>query len=145
MNQIPPFDNIQFVQKDGYLTDSEKQNLIQLYQALKNYQRLNSVSGTSIIMDFDQNYVTTSSSLTTLTLPAVIPFGSTLAVYGYSSGGWKISQNANQNILYTNVFTTTGTGGSLSSTSQGDCVTLVCVVENLNFLVINYVGTLTPV
>lgn len=145
MNNLPPFDNTQLAQSNGNFTDGWRSNLTQLYQTLNNFDSLINVAGTSKTMGFDNNYVAMNSGLTTFLLPARCPFGSFIGVFGYGSGGWTITQNANQNILWTTFFTTTGTGGSLSSTAQGDCVLLFCVVQNLNFMAVNYIGSLAVV
>jgi hypothetical protein len=65
------------------------------------------------------------ATLVTLTLPASAVLGSTIRVIGSSIGGWKIAQNANQQILGVGVSTTAGTSGSLSSASKSDCVELI--------------------
>lgn len=68
------------------------------------------------------------ASLVTLTLPATAPQGSMMKVIGSSAGGWRIAQNANQQILLGSNSTTAGTGGSLSSSNKNDCVELVASV-----------------
>lgn len=71
-------------------------------------------------------YVTNNgATLVTYTLPATAPQGSVIEIIGRSLGGWKIAQNANQQIVGPGVNTTTGAGGSLSSSNKNDCVKLV--------------------
>ena len=70
------------------------------------------------------------------TLPATAIVGSVVEVIGNSADGWSIAQNASQLINIQGVFTTTGTGGSLSSTTFADCVKLVCVVTNTTWTAI---------
>jgi len=67
----------------------------------------------------------TPANLTTFTLPATAAIGTTFRIIGKAIGGWRIAQNANQQILGIGVSTTAGTGGSLSSASKSDCVELV--------------------
>jgi len=68
------------------------------------------------------------SSLVTLTLPATAPQGSVMKVVGSSAGGWKIAQNASQQIVQNNLSTTSGTSGSLSSSEKNNCVELIASV-----------------
>lgn len=85
------------------------------------------------------------ASLITFTLPVTAAEGTLISVAGFSSGGWKINQNASQNIRFGNQVTTTGTGGSLASSNQGDQVDLLCVVANTSWVVRAPVGNLTYV
>jgi len=67
------------------------------------------------------------ATLVTFTLPATSNFGDSFRVLGKSAGGWKIGQNATQQINYGNLPTTAGTGGSLASTNQYDSITCTCI------------------
>ena len=69
----------------------------------------------------------TPANLTTLTLPATPIQGDTIAITGYTAGGWKVAQNANQQIFMGNQSTTIGVGGSIASTHSKDCIRIVCV------------------
>ena len=69
----------------------------------------------------------TPANLTTLTLPATPILGDTIAVNGYTAGGWSIAQNANQQIFMGALSTTIGVGGSLSSTGAKDAIRITCV------------------
>jgi hypothetical protein len=73
------------------------------------------------------------ASLVTLTLPAIAPAGSLIAIQGASSGGWSISQNAGQTINIGSVATTAGVGGSIASTNAHDSFLMVCTTANTNF------------
>lgn len=84
----------------------------------------------------DNGYTANSASLITFTLPAVCAYGKYMRIGGVGAGGWKIAQNANQVIHYGNVDTTTGVTGYLASSNRYDCIELLCVVEDLEFLVI---------
>jgi hypothetical protein len=46
------------------------------------------------------------------------------------AGGWKIAQNASQNIQIGNLSSTSGTGGSIASTNQFDSIHFICTVAN---------------
>jgi hypothetical protein len=69
----------------------------------------------------------TPANLTTLTLPASPLLGDTIAVNGYTAGGWLIAQNANQQIFMGAQSTTIGVGGSIASTNAKDCIRITCV------------------
>lgn len=92
----------------------------------------------------NNGYVTDNgASLVTYTLPVTAALGSVIQIAGFSSGGWKIAQNASQLIHFGNQTTTTGTGGSLASSNTFDQVTIVCVVANTTWCVTSAVGNLT--
>ncbi len=71
-------------------------------------------------------YITDNGgTLVTYTLPATATQGSVIKVIGSSLGGWRIAQNASQQILGIGISTTTGVNGSLSSTNKSNCVELI--------------------
>jgi len=84
-------------------------------------------------------YVTTASTLTTLTLPTSIQLGQTLEVVGYGTGFWRLNQNSTQFIKFGNTGTTT-TSGILSATSAGDSVRMTCVSANTAFVITSSIG-----
>jgi hypothetical protein len=67
------------------------------------------------------------------TLPTVAQLGDSIRVTGFGSAGWIINQNSSQRIVVSNVSSTVGTSGSLSSQQQFDSVELICVQANLTF------------
>jgi hypothetical protein len=89
--------------------------------------------------------VDNGATLVTLTLPATAVQGSIFKVVGSSLGGWKIAQNASQQILGVGLSTTAGTSGSLSSSSKNDCVELIASVGGASTIwtVANFNGALT--
>jgi len=68
------------------------------------------------------------ASLVTYTLPTTANLGDFIEINGFSSGGWEIAQNANQQIHVGNTATTVGIGGSVASTNQFDSIRLRCAV-----------------
>jgi len=89
-------------------------------------------------------YVTTGNQA--VTLPVTAAVGTYLAVYSAKgSTGWSIVQLATQSIQFGASVTTTGTGGSLASTSVGDGVWLLCTTANNTWLVISSIGNITVV
>lgn len=97
----------------------------------------------------NNGYVTDNATLVTYTIPASPSFGDVIKVVGgtIGVGGWTIAQNALQQIVYGTSSTTVGTGGSLSSSKQFDCVELLCIVAGTSAVweVIDSDGNLTVV
>jgi hypothetical protein len=88
------------------------------------------VTGTSQTLAVNNGYFANNSGLVTFTLPTTFAVGSVFEVRGLNSGGWKISQNAGQQIISGNQATTVGTGGSLASANQYDVIRMVAAVAN---------------
>jgi hypothetical protein len=98
---------------------------------------------TPAVMAANTSYVADSASLLTFTLPTTCPFGTMFNVTGKGTGGWKIAQNAGQQINLGNTATTSGATGFLASTNTFDSVTLVCVAANTEFVVYSCIGNIT--
>lgn len=95
---------------------------------------VNLVSGTK--------YYANHAALSTGLLPTTAAKGSQILMRGQGTGGWRISQNANQKIHGASD-STTGTGGYLASQTQYDTVVLECMVANLEWIIVANRGTLT--
>ena len=87
------------------------------------------VTGTSQAMAVGNGYIANNASLITFTLPATAVIGDSLRVVGKGAGGWKIAQNATQQIVVGKLSATVGTGGSIASTHQSDCIELRCITS----------------
>ena len=70
------------------------------------------------------------ASLVTYTLPISAPQGAFIEIMGYSSGKWKIAQNAGQSIQVGSTNTNVGVTGSLAAILPSDTVRLVCILAN---------------
>jgi hypothetical protein len=104
----------------------------------------NTVPGTSQTMAASNGYYTTNVSTTTLTLPTSgCAAGTMMAVIGTGTGLWTIAQNAGQSIQFASQVTTTGTGGSLVASAQGNAVWLLCTVANTTWYVTQSIGNIT--
>lgn len=88
------------------------------------------VSGTTQSAAVGNGYIANNVSQVTVTIPTTFEIGEIIAVQGLGAGGWKIAQNAGQNIRVGNGVTTTGTGGSIQSTNQYDSIYLIGLVAN---------------
>jgi len=93
-------------------------------------------------MTVQTGYINNSASLITFTLPAAANPGDTVRIVGYGTGLWQVNQNAGQTIRFGKYNTTTGTGGSIASTNQGDSVEVVCVAANTLFVVASAMGNI---
>lgn len=92
------------------------------------------VETTNTALVKSNGYFANSASALTFTLPATAAVGDMFQVAAMNTGGWVIAQNAGQSIQWGNVFTTAGTGGSITSNStNGDWIFIVCNTANTGF------------
>lgn len=103
------------------------------------------VTGTTQAASVNSAYIANNAALVTITLPDTAAVGDIVRVVGKGAGGWKVAQNASENINFGNVTTTTGTGGYLASTLRYDSVELVCTIANTTWTAISSVGNITYV
>lgn len=103
------------------------------------------VTGTSQTAAVDNGYILNNVALVTITLPTTFAVGDVVVVIGKGAGGWKVGQPAGDNIQFGDLATTAGTGGSLQSTNQYDCVELIGIVANTTWAVHNSQGNITVV
>lgn len=120
--------------------------------ALPSFQAVSSSGVSWSVITADQTavvnsgYICNKASVLTLTLPTTAAVGTIIEVSGMNTAlGWKIGQNASQQIFFGTSTTTSGTGGSLASTNISDSVRLVCNTANLTWIVISSVGNITIV
>ncbi len=91
------------------------------------------VTSTSQSMAVNTGYIANNSALVTATLPSTSSVGDLVWIVGKGVGGWKIAQNAGQNIHFGNQDTTTGAGGHLDSSNQYDAIQLLCTAANTDW------------
>lgn len=104
------------------------------------------VTGTSQAAAVNNGYIANNAGLVTVTLPATSAVGDTVAVTGINNAtGWKVAQNAGNQVFFGTSSTTSGTGGSLASTNTRDTVYLVCMTANATWNVVTSVGNITVV
>ena len=96
----------------------------------------NEITGTTQTMAADQGYVTNNAGLVTLTLPTTAAFGTVINIVGKGAGGWKVAQNAGQNIQLGSSSSTVGVAGYIQSTNQFDSIDLLCTTANTTWTVI---------
>jgi len=92
------------------------------------------------VMEVNKRYIANSAALVTLTLPATAAVGAEFIVGANNSGGWRVNQNANQQIRWGTLESTEGTDGYALSQNVGDVIHLVCVEANTTFLAMPGIG-----
>lgn len=93
-------------------------------------------------------YIANKGTVLTMTLPASSAIGDMFTITGINTAlGWKIGQNANQQIFFGTSSTTVGVGGSLASAATRDTVTAVCVVAGASaaWNIVSSIGNITVV
>jgi len=100
------------------------------------------VAGTTQQAAGSANYIPNNASLVTITLPITAAVGSRLRVVGLGAGGWRVAQNASQLIHKSGTATTIGTGGHIDSSNRYDAATLVCIVANTEWSIVDSQGTI---
>ncbi|HLD90843.1 MAG TPA: hypothetical protein VI911_07525 [Patescibacteria group bacterium] len=103
------------------------------------------VTDASVQLAINKTYVSNRGTLQTLTLPDTAAFGSVIKLVGKGAGGWLIAQNAAESIHFLGTTTTVGVGGSLASTTQYDCIEIMCTVANVEWTVSSVHGNITVV
>lgn len=103
------------------------------------------VTTTTQALATDNAYGTNNASQVIATLPVTAAAGTVIEITGIGTGGWRIAQNASQQIHFGNLSTTVGTGGRIDSTSRRDSITLRCVVANTEWVVTGGVGNMDVV
>lgn len=91
------------------------------------WQNINS----NITMSSNNGYLCNKNSSITLTLPTTSALGDIISIITTNTGGFVLEQNASQFVRLGNVVTTTGTSGSITSSTIGDSLQLVCIRVNV--------------
>lgn len=89
----------------------------------------------------ENGYITKGAGSVQFILPAAASVGDTYRIVGYGNL-WTIAQNANQQMFLGIASTTVGAGGSFSALTIKDCVEIVCVTANLEFVVTDSEGNI---
>lgn len=104
------------------------------------------VTGTTQAAAVNSGYIANNAGQVTVTLPATSAVGDIVAVTGINNAtGWKIAQNAGNQIFFGVTSTTAGAGGSLTSAATRDVVWLLCTSTNANWQVVSSIGNITVV
>ncbi len=104
------------------------------------------VTGTTQAAAVNNGYIANNAGVVTITLPSTSSVGDIVSVTGINNAtGWKVAQNAGNQIFFGITSTTSGTGGSLQSTQTRDAIQLLCISANANWQVLSSVGNITVV
>lgn len=91
----------------------------------------------------NNGYFAVGGDAISLMLPPTSSTGDIISIALAGAASFTIIQGAGQSIQLGNLITTAGIGGSLSSTQQGDFITLICMTNNLKWFVASSVGNFT--
>lgn len=93
----------------------------------------------------ENGYICGGGGALSLALPATSAVGDIIEITLDGSTSFTITQTAGQSIKFGSGVTTTGVGGSVTSTQQGDSIRMVCSVANLRWNVLSAIGNPTIV
>lgn len=105
----------------------------------------NTISASQALVKANGYFCVSPGGALSLSLPATSTVGDTISVALSGATSWTITQAAGQAITFGSKTTTTGVGGSLSSTANGDTVTIVAWAANTSWYVISSMGNITVV
>lgn len=88
----------------------------------------------------NNGYICNGGAALSLLLPFVSSVGDILEITLDGAAGFQIRQNAGQTIKFGMFETTAGVGGSITSTSQGDSLRMVCSIANLRWVILSTMG-----
>ncbi len=110
----------------------------------------NPIAGTSQQMAIKNAYVCQNAGLTTLTLPATAAIGDCVLVANTptngNGGGFKVAQNAGQQIVFDNQATTVGATGFIDNSAGPNLTTsiiLQCIETNTTWAVFGSINSLS--
>jgi len=132
--------NVALVDSNGQLGSSAT-----LSPALGGAMTWTEVTGTSQAAAVGNGYITNNVALVTVTLPSTAAVGQRVAIVGKGAGLWKLAQNSGQTIHFGSTDSTTGTGGYLAATVRYDCLEVICITANTDWVVRDSVGSITIV
>lgn len=90
----------------------------------------------------ENGYITNNASLITLTLPASAAIGDSFRIAGMGAGGWRLSQLAGQTVHFGDKQTTIGTSGYVRSQQTFDCIEVICITVDTDWLIVSSHGNI---
>jgi hypothetical protein len=76
------------------------------------------------------------------TLPATMAIGQTIRLVGKGAAGWRIAQNAGQQVKFGMTNTTVGVDGFIESNYLTDAIEIICTTADTTFRVVSSVGVM---
>ncbi len=139
------FQNVSGVGSSGQILTSNGASNLPTWQAAPAGGLTWSVqTGTSVAGVANNGYIANNAGTVVVTLPATSAVGDTIAVTGINNAtGWKVAQNAGNQIFFGTSSTTSGATGYIQSAATRDTATLVCMTANATWNVISSVGNIT--
>ncbi|MGL6342389.1 MAG: hypothetical protein ACRC80_25000, partial [Waterburya sp.] len=113
-----------------------------------NFPVVNITSNTNAVVN--TTYHTNSATRINLTLPTTSAVGDRIKITGLGSGGWRITQNSGQSIVYLDLTSTAGTSGyletegTLVNNSRG-AITIECIAANTQWQAVDGIGVVNIV
>ena len=101
-----------------------------------------STIGASGTLAVNHGYICTGGAALSFALPATSAVGDMIAITLDGSTSWTITQGVGQQIRIGTLESTSGVGGFIVSTDQGDTVTMVCSVADTRWNVISAFGNI---
>lgn len=138
----PDASNIIYLLGTGDISVQGDPSINTLYISATGLPTWNKISASETLQT-NMGYICTGGTTLDLALPATSNVGDIIEVTLDGSTGFEITQGAGQSIKIGQAVTTTGTGGSLASTAQGDSFRMVCSVQNLRWNVLSVIGNPT--
>lgn len=86
-------------------------------------------------------YIVSGPSQVIFTLPVTANIGDTFKIINYN-GGWQLNQNTGQTLYMGTQATTSGSSGYCATTQIHESVTIICVVQNTDFLIQSSMGNI---
>ena len=94
------------------------------------------VTSLFLAMAPNNGYAANNAGQVTLLLPVFFNVGDIIEVAAFGAGGFQITQNAAQQIIFGLSSTTIGIGGTITSTQVGDSLMMKGIVENSSWMII---------
>lgn len=133
----PPLYDVLTKKQNDYLSEIWQSWLGTFYQTLVQKFELWSLVINNLTMEITNGYYCNGATQLSLLLPVTADVGDYIEVAAINAAGWKVIQNATQQIQVGSVSTTLGITGSLSSGAIGDTVKISCYITNTHWIVLS--------
>lgn len=101
------------------------------------------ITAATVALAVDNGYIMNRATAITATLPSTAALGKVIRISGKGDGLTVIAQNSGQTIHFGNKNTTTGVSGSLTATNKYDCIELLVITADTDFVVLSSQGNWT--
>lgn len=99
-------------------------------------------TSTAQAANVDTAYGLNNAALCILTLPVTAAVGTCIEVNGIGAGGFRVAQNAGQNIQFGSITSAVGVTGQINSTNRFDSIGIRCITANTTWCVYQSIGNL---